>query len=108
MVDAQTRQRNTDAQRHEHLVHAVDQLLEVRVIAGRKAEQADLAVAGVAVAVEGRLHDGLDGADAQGPFDYGRLAESALPGTAAHDFEGDAIVRRLDEWDDRLGRQRDG
>src|ERR1019366_3216072 len=62
---------------------------------------------GVVIAVEGRLHDGLDRADSQGPFDNGRLTESALPGTATHDFEGDAIVRRVHEWHDRARRQWD-
>src|ERR1051325_4820016 len=62
----------------------------------------------VAIAVQGRLHDGLDGTDAQWPLDDGRLAEPALPRTAAHDLQGDAIVRRLDERHDRPRRQRDG
>ena len=88
-------------------MHALDQLLEVGIIAGAQAEQADLVVAGVAVALEGRLHDGFDRADAQRPLDDGRLTEAALPGTAAHDLDGDAVVRRLHERDDRPRRQRD-
>ena len=65
------------------------------IVAGAEAEQADLVVAGVAVAFQGGLHDGLDRADAQRPLDDGRLAEAALPGAAAHDLDGDAVVRRL-------------
>src|SRR5438105_11233585 len=108
VVDAQARQRDVNAQRREHLVHPLDQLLEVRVVAGAEAEEADLVVTRVAVAFEGRLHDRLDGAHAQGPFDDGRLAEAALPRAAAHDLDGDAVVRGLDVGDDRSGRQRDG
>ncbi len=106
MVDAQARQRDVHAQRAEHVVHARHQLLEIRVIAGRKAQQADFVEPGAAVTVERGLHDGFDGAHAQRPFDGGRLTEAALPGAAAHDFDADAIVGHLHERHDRLGGQR--
>src|SRR5262249_47016140 len=62
---------------------------------------------GVPVTLECGLDDVLDAAQPEWPLDDGGLTEPTLVRAAAHDFDGDAVVRRLDEGDDRLCGQRD-
>src|SRR5262249_52992644 len=106
VVDTQAWQRHVDPERSEHLVHTMNQLLEVRVIAGAQAQQANFVVAGILVALQRRLDDRLDRADAQWSLDDSRLAETTLPGTATHDLDGNAVVWCLHERDDRPRRER--
>src|SRR5262249_4289022 len=89
-------------------VHPLHELLELRVITRAEAQETDLVVPRVPVALQGRLDDCLDRACAERPLDDRGLAEAALPGTPTHDLDRDPIVRGLDEWHDRPGRERDG
>src|SRR5262249_41709338 len=79
----------------------------MRVVARGEGEQADLVVAGGLVALERSLDESLDRAIPQRALDDRALAEPALPGTAAHDLDGDPVVSRLNERNDRPGRQGD-
>ena len=105
--DPQARQRDLHVERGEDLAHPRDELLELGVVAGRERQQADLVVPRVLVALQGGVDDRLDGPVPERALDHGALAEPALPGAAAHDLDGDPVVRRFHERDDRRGRQGD-
>src|SRR5262249_42096829 len=75
-------------------------------VAGGERKQADLVIAGGVVALQRGPDDRLDGAVAERPLDDRALAEPALPGAATHDLDGDPVVGRLDEGDDRPGGER--
>src|SRR5262245_3830292 len=77
----------------------MNQLLKVWIIAAAQAEETDFVVPGLTVTLQCRLYDRFHRANPQWPLDDRRLAKAALPRAAAHDFDGDAIVRGFDERD---------
>ena len=95
-VHAETWNGDVDPHRIEGGFHLGDEFFEVRIVAAGERQDADFVEAGIAIAFEGSVDDRFYGTNAQRTFDHGALTEAALPRTAAHDFNGDAIVHAFD------------
>ncbi len=79
-------------------------LADLGVVGAGERQQADLLEAGLADAVLDHRADGLDGPLAHRAGDHAGLAEAAATGAAAEDLDREALVHRLGERHERVGR----